>query len=90
VLELRFGGSPQADQQPHRLGAERGEVAQVHRGRLVAEVAERRPVEPEMDPFGEDVERRNPPVAEERPFRVLARGQTEPFELPQEPELTDF
>ena len=88
LLDLRIRGRAEADEQSLRLGPHRGEVAQVDRRGLVAEVAEGRPVEAEMDPLGEHVHGRHASSVEDRPLRVLARRQAAPLELPQERELT--
>ena len=57
-------GSAEGDDQRLRLGAGRGEVAQVDGGGAEAEVAPGEPVEPEVDALDERVLRDDEPVAE--------------------------
>ena len=90
VLDLGLGRKRQADEQGLRLGSHGGEVAEVDRRGLVAEIAERGPLEPEMDALDEHVLREHGAAAQERALGVQATGEPAPLELSEEPELPEL
>ena len=83
-------GSASDDDQRLRLGAGGGEVAQVDRRRLVAEVAPGRPLEAEVDSLDERVLRDDDAAVEDGRVVPDRLGEPAPGELREEPELTEI
>jgi hypothetical protein len=80
----------EADEQPVSVRAERGQVAQVDGRGLVAEIAPRHPVPPEVDALDEDVLRDDHAVREHGALRVEPAGELSALELGQERDLTQL
>ena len=90
VRELGRRGHRERHEQRLRLGARRGEVAQVHRGGAKAELAPVEPVEPEVHVLDERVLRDDEPVAQERRVVLDVLDQPAALELREEAELTEL
>jgi hypothetical protein len=83
VVQLGLARRSKADDQPVRVGARRGQVAEVHRRGSVAEVAPGDPLEPEVDVLDQGVLSENSPVAE------LGRVVCDPLRQPTALELRE-
>ena len=90
VLHGGVGRDTQTHEEPIRLGARGGEIAQVHGRGLVAEVAPRRPVEPEVNTLEERVLRGDEAARE--PSRVVldVMRETPSLQLGQETEFAQL
>ena len=90
VVELGLGGRSQGHEQRFRLGARGCEVAEVDRRGLEAELAPRRPVEPEVDALDERVLGDDDSVGEARRVVLDSSREAAALELREQAGLAEL
>ena len=89
VLELRLRRQPERDEESERIGSRGGEVADVDGRSTRTELAPAQQVEAEVDALDERILRHDEPV-DDRGVVLDSPGQSPPFELREQPELTEL
>jgi hypothetical protein len=87
---VRLGGQGDRDDQTLGLGAHRGEIAQIDRRGLVAELSPLRQVDRKVDAGYKHVLGDDTPVWKDGAFRVETGDEATPLELREEPALTEL